>query len=160
MALSLMGLALACGDGFSKKKSKQSQTQEPQEEGTAVITEQYLELVNEYRISKGLRPLIYNDIIEDVAAKHSKGMAQRTRPFGHYGFSSRCRHIRNRVSPHKLCGEVVAAGQKDAKAVFKAWINSPEHREELENPRFTHTGLGVVRDVRGMIFWTQMMVEF
>lgn len=159
MVLTLMSFALACGDGFEKKKSKQGQNRNAQEQGTEEVTEQYLELINEYRINKGLRPLVYNEIIEEIAARHSKGMALRTRPFGHYGFSGRCRHVRNRVAPIKLCGEVVAMGQKDARAVFRAWINSPAHKEELENPSFTHTGLGVVKDVRGQIFWTQLMVE-
>lgn len=33
------------------------------------------------------------------------------------------------------------------------------HRRELENPAFTHTGLGIFKDGKGVIYWTQMMVR-
>ena len=161
MGLILMSLTLACGKGFEKKKSKPESNRQEQgdEEYGATLAAEYAELVNEHRIKLKLRPLTYNAIIEDVARSHSKSMALGTRPFGHIGFSSRCRQIKNRLGSWIICGEVVAMGQKSAKDVFRAWLDSPRHRRELENPDFTHTGLGIHKDSKGRIYWTQMMVE-
>ena len=157
--LTLMGLAIACGDGFEKNKPKKNRTQNAQEVDTQSISEEYLDLVNDHRINMGLRPLTYNKIIEEISRGHSKGMGLHSRPFGHFGFSLRCRQLKRRLGPHTMCGEVVAMGQKTPAAVFKAWINSPGHREEIENPRFTMTGLGLYKDDRGVIYWTQMFLE-
>ena len=141
------------------KKANTGRTQESQEEDTYSINQQYLQLVNEHRISMQLRPLTYQPIIEEIALSHSKGMGLHVRPFGHMGFSVRCRRLRNRLGKVQLCGEIVAMGQKDIKDVFKAWMTSPKHRDELENPRYTHTGLGIYKDELGLGYWTQMFVE-
>jgi uncharacterized protein YkwD len=157
-SLILLSSVVACGDGFDKK-AKTGRTQESQEDGSFSINQQYLQMVNEYRISKQLRPLTYQPIIEEIALGHSKGMGLHVRPFGHMGFSVRCRRLRNRLGKVLLCGEIVAMGQKNIKEVFKAWITSPKHREELEHPLYTHTGLGIYKDERGLGYWTQMFVE-
>ena len=157
-SLILLSSLVACGDGFDKKANT-GRTQESQEEDTYSINQQYLQLVNEHRISMQLRPLTYQPIIEEIALSHSKGMGLHVRPFGHMGFSVRCRRLRNRLGKVQLCGEIVAMGQKDIKDVFKAWMTSPKHRDELENPRYTHTGLGIYKDELGLGYWTQMFVE-
>lgn len=159
--LILMSLAVACGKGFEKQKSKKETNRQEQdsEDSISIQALQYLDLVNAHRVKMKLAPLTYNPIIEDVARSHSKAMALGSRPFGHMGFSSRCRQIKNRLGPYVLCGEIVAMGQKNPKEVFRAWLNSPRHRREIENPDFTHTGLGIVKDNKGTIYWTQMMVE-
>ncbi len=161
MGLILMSLTLACGKGFDKKKKAKPESnrqEQGDEEYGAKRAAEYVELLNEYRIKLKLRPLSYNTIIEDVAKSHSKAMAVGTRPFGHIGYLNRCRQIKNRLGPYELCGEVVAMGQKSAKEVFIAWIKSPRHRRKLENPAVTHTGLGIQKDSKGRIYWTQMML--
>lgn len=157
--LILMSLLASCGDGFEKQKKKTYRSQDGQEIDTFSLNQQYLELVNQHRIALKLRPLTYNPIVEEIALSHSKGMASHGRPFGHVGFNIRCRRLKNRLGQIKLCGEIVAMGQKDIKSVFKAWMDSPKHREELEQEAFTHTGLGIAKDVRGVRYWTQMFVE-
>ncbi len=157
--LILMSLASACGDGFEKNKPKKHRSQNAQEVDTRSIAQEYLDLVNNHRINIGLRPLTYNIVIEEIARGHSKGMALRSRPFGHFGFSLRCRQLKRRIGPHTKCGEVVAMGQKTPQRVFDAWMNSAGHREEIENPDFTMTGLGLYKDEKGLIYWTQMFIE-
>jgi len=119
---------------------------------------EYHKLMNDYRVSLGLRPLEYLVPIQKVARYHSQGMAFRKRPFGHIGWQSRCRWL-NKSLKAKNCGEIVAFGQKTPEAVLKAWIESPEHKESLEKPHWTHTGLGIARNSYGRIYWTQMFVK-
>jgi uncharacterized protein YkwD len=159
MSLILLNLTLGCGSGFDKEKPTTYSSQQEQHRDTFSINQEYLLLVNDHRISLGLSPLSYSVIVEEVGHVHSKGMALHTRPFGHYGLSLRCRRLRNRLGPVKKCGEVVAMGQKDLKAVFQAWLDSPKHREALVEPSYTHTGLSFSKDRDGVIYWTQMFVE-
>lgn len=157
--LALLGLTLACGNGFEKSKPKVQRNQNAQEVDTLSIAEEYLELINDHRSQKGLRSLTYNIRIEEVARVHSKAMGLHTRPFGHMGFSQRCRTLKRRLGSHKSCGEVVAMGQKTSASLFKAWMNSPGHREKIENPDFTMTGLSGYKNEHGVIYWTQMFLE-
>jgi uncharacterized protein YkwD len=158
--LILLSLATSCGRGFVKKKtSHTSNQQEAQEVDTFHLNQEYLSLVNNHRILLGLTPLIYHSYIEEVAKAHSFSMAIHSKPFGHLGFASRCRRLRNRLGDINNCGEIVAMKQKNIRLLLKAWLKSPEHRQEIEHPFYTHTALGIAKDDKGSIYWTQMFVE-
>lgn len=160
MSLVLLNLTLSCGKGFDKKsKPTTIRTQEAQEEDTFSLNQRYLTLVNEYRIDHKLKPLTYSSIIEKVAMEHAKGMATDSRGFNHRGFSLRCRKIKKRLGEHKLCGEIIAMGQKTPEAVLKAWLNSPKHMEELQQSRYNMTALAMYKSQAGVSYWTQIFVE-
>jgi uncharacterized protein YkwD len=155
----LLILVTACGDGFEKEKVKNDPTQEGLEVDTFIVNQDYLLMVNEHRVSLGLRPLNYHFIVEEVAKSHSKGMALHTRTFGHMGFSVRCRRLKNRLGKIHKCGELVGMRQKNIHAVFKSWMSEPKHRQEIEQSKYTHTGLGIYKDESGVLYWTQMFVQ-
>ena len=119
---------------------------------------EYLFLMNEYRIQIGLLPLIETEGIQEVAFYHSANMSRRKSPFGHYGFKFRCSRLFYQFQA-KTCGEIVAMGQKTPKEVLDAWLNSPPHREAIENPDWTHTGLGLASSSSGRLYWTQMFLK-
>ena len=125
------------------------------------VTNEFMELVNDHREKMGLRRLAYSKDIEITAAIHSRRMAQKRVPFGHMGSKIRCYYVTQamEVRPGSLCGENVAMGQEDAKEVFSAWMNSPSHREAIEDGRYTHSGLGIHEDFRGLLYWTQIFVK-
>jgi uncharacterized protein YkwD len=150
-------LCVACGKGFKNDESQSSRSN--QESDAYSVNQQYISLVNEYRIRKKLSPLSSQVLIEEAAEAHSKGMALHTRPFGHYGFSLRCRRLSSRLGVTKACGEVVAKGHKSAKEVLSAWLKSPIHRQHIEANYYTHTGLGVHKDSNGEMYWTQIFIE-
>jgi uncharacterized protein YkwD len=52
-----------------------------------------------------------------------------------------------------LAAENIAAGQPDAAAALAAWLNSPPHRVNLEECRFTHHGMGEYRSR-----WTHILL--
>ena len=41
-------------------------------------------------------------------------------------------------------GENIAAGQRTPQSVFRAWLNSPGHRRNIEYPSFRYIGVGAV----------------
>lgn len=156
----LLNLTIACGKGFEeKKKANGTKQADPITRDGFILNQEYLSMVNDYRHKLGLKSLTYNSDIEDVALSHSRIMAKKNRPFGHVGFSQRCRRISDRLGNQKRCGEIVAMGQKTPKAVFKAWLSSAAHKGELEHPLMTHTGLGFFEDENGVIYWTQIFIE-
>lgn len=146
----LIGL-MACGKNDSSPSSQNDRRREP------VTENQYLSLINKHRISIGLKPLQYSNVIADVALDHSEYMASGG-PFGHGGFSNRCSILRAETGSTS-CGEIVAAGQRDAEAVFRAWLNSPSHRRSIETASWTHTGLGLAESAGGRKYWTQMFLK-
>lgn len=118
----------------------------------------YFDIVNEYRIKIGLRPFIYSTFIAEIAHGHSRFMSEGYGRFGHGGWRGRCARLRSEMRSD-LCGEIVAMGQKTPEAVLEAWLSSSEHRVAIENPRYTHTGVGVAKNAEGKLYWTQMFLE-
>lgn len=131
----------------------------PATKDEATIREEYMDLVNSHRQDIGVRALIYSAYIEGVAQEHSENMAKGLVPFGHAGSSLRCQKIISELGPANLCGEIVAQGQDNASEVYKAWMNSSGHKSKIENARYTHSGLGMAKNPKGVIFWTQIFLE-
>lgn len=157
--LLLLTLTLSCGKGFKKESSQTERQQENQQTDNYSINQEYITLLNNHRMGKGLSALTYSAFIEEEAVKHSKAMALRLRSFGHFGFSLRCQKIQGRLGPIKLCGEVVSMGHKTSKAVMNSWLESSFHRRELESEDYTHTAIGVYSSPNGVNYWTQIFVE-
>ena len=119
----------------------------------------FMELMNDHRHALGLSPLIHDQELAKVAFDHSKAMAKSTVEFGHDGFSFRCSKARKILGGGNWCAENVARGQKTMLDAFKAWMNSPGHRANLEQARATHTGLAFATTSGGRLYWTQLFIE-
>ena len=111
------------------------------------------EMTNQTRQAKGLPPFIKDDELTQVARAYSDDMLVRrffdhTTPDG-VSFDER---IADRY-PHRvrLMGENIwyASGYNPsnthrlAKEVVDDWISSPGHRDNMLDPNFTHSGVGV-----------------
>lgn len=149
LVLILLAGLFACGK--NSDNSSKSRIREP------VSDSGYFFLMNEYRMKIGLKALTYSDTVEDLALEHSEWMA-KTSQFGHMGWKERCRKLRHDESAVN-CGEIVARGQETAEAVLESWLSSPPHKKSIENPDWTHTGIGVSKSSDGRIYWTQMFIR-
>lgn len=129
------------------------------DQGTQTMTEEFMELVNNHRVSIGLLPLIHDESMGNIAEGHSADMASGSVAFGHDGFSSRCSEARSALGGGNLCAENVAMGQKTVQAAFTAWMNSSGHRANIEQARATHTGFGYKKSSSGTYYWTQIFLE-
>lgn len=154
----LIGLALieACGKNAGGDAYGPLTPQEQIDPLSA--QEKYLELVNQHRKLLGLRNLVHSEVIEEVAMDYSETMAKRGW-ISHLGLGGRCKRIRQMITQGNRCGEILASGQKDAQSVFRAWLNSPKHREAIEDPNYSHTGFGHSQNREGKLFWSQMFLE-
>ncbi len=117
-------------------------------------------LVNQYRASKGLSALTWNEKIASVALQHSRNMASGATPFGHDGFESRLEEIAKFI-PWKGAAENVAFNQgaeNPAQAAVNSWLNSPGHKADIEGD-YSQTGIGIARTASGGFYFTQIFVK-
>lgn len=126
---------------------------------TQTWTEEFMDLVNDHRASIGLRALIHDDDMGDIARTHSQNMASGAVAFGHTGFSSRCSASKAALGGGNWCGENVAAGQTTPRAAFTSWMNSSGHRANIEKSTATHSGFGFAKSSSGKYYWTQIFIQ-
>lgn len=114
-----------------------------------------LHYINQYRRSLGKPYLQLATVASDEAYRHSRDMANRKTGFGHEGFDNRMEAIKKNVGWISASAENVAYGKLTAREVVQGWLNSPGHRRNIEGD-YLYTGIGVYRDAKGILFFTQI----
>jgi uncharacterized protein YkwD len=121
------------------------------------IEMEILDLVNDYRVVKGLSPLEKLDFISSVAKTHTTYMLT-TGLVNHDNFPERNEKLVTQIGA-KQVGENVAYGYTSAQGVFDAWIQSDDHRKIIENENYTHFGISTECNANGRNYFTQMFVN-
>ena len=120
------------------------------EEVYADECDEVLNLVNEERTARSLQPLKLDKDLEKAANIRSKEVTvllDHTRPDGSICFT---------VSS-KANAENIAAGQTTPERVVDAWMNSPGHRKNLLNPKYTTIGIGYEKtNSKYKTYWVQL----
>jgi len=122
------------------------------------IEKEILDQVNRYRRTKGMVALTMNNEVNEEARQHSRNMATGSTPFGHDGFSARAKRLQGKITGFRGMAENVAYGQLSAKEVVADWISSPGHKINIEG-NYTQTGIGVVANKKGVLYYTQIFVK-
>ena len=145
----LLGVALtACVPAGAPVPSAQQPATSIAEEVQQLAT-----LINNHRKAIGCRTLAWNAVLTSVAQAHSDDMVRRNY-FTH--------NTPEGVTPGQRMqaagihwtreAENIAAGQATARAVYAAWMNSPGHRENIENCRLLEQGIGLTRGPTNVAF--------
>jgi len=120
-------------------------------------------LVNEHRVSQGLKPLAFNPKIAAIARNHSRNMATGRVGYGHGGFDGRIERIARLITQRGV-GENVhtimiskSPSYVGEKAVA-GWLESPGHRRNIEGS-YDLTGVGIAQGPSGEYFLTQLFVR-
>jgi uncharacterized protein YkwD len=111
--------------------------------------------VNHHRVSIGLRPLIWDNRVASVARAHSRDMVTR-HFFSHAnpdGLRSKDRLVAAGIR-YAAMGENIAYGHTTGTSVLDAWLKSPGHRTNIEDPTYTHHGVGKVGT-----YWTHVFLR-
>lgn len=124
----------------------------------ASIEQDILLRINQYRQAHGLGALRMNSVISSEARQHSRDMANHKIPFGHEYFSDRIKRIYAHISQPRGGAENVAYNYKTATIVVNGWLKSPGHKRNIDG-NYNLTGIGVVRDKQGRLYYTQMFVR-
>ena len=111
-------------------------------------------LINEIRVSNGLKPLTDDWQLSRVARYKSQDM----KDIGYFShtsptYGSPFEMMKSFGITYKTAGENIAKGYSTPKAVVDAWMNSPGHRANILNSFYTHIGVGYVASGN---YWTQM----
>lgn len=117
-----------------------------------------LDEVNNYRVSKGLNKLTLNGYISKEARQHSLDMAEKNMTFGHQDFDKRITHIKTHIPAFAGGAENIACFKLPPKQVVQKWLTSRGHRKNIEG-RYNLTGIGIVQDAKGWIYYTQIFVK-
>ncbi|WP_049568050.1 CAP domain-containing protein [Streptomyces sp. SBT349] len=128
--------------------------EEPSADPETEAAEAVLALVNEARGEAGCRPLTLDPALSQLAAGHSRDMAERGY-FDHTDPDGRTPWDRAEAAGvSNLGGENIARGQQGAEAVMNDWMNSEGHRANILNCDYTTLGVGV-HIAAGGPWWTQ-----
>lgn len=111
---------------------------------------------NAERRKAGLTPLTVDTTLMKLAREHSAHMARLNRlshelegkPFGKRMQASGYRY--------SGAGENVAQGQRTPEAALASWMNSPGHKANILNAKFTHFGVGLATSQSGEPYYTQV----
>lgn len=124
------------------------------------VEKEVARLVNVERAKYGLPALSYNWQLARVARIKSEDM-RNNHYFSHTSptYGSPFDMIRNFGISFTAAGENIAMGQRTAAEVMNGWMNSPGHRSNILNSRFTQIGVGYAKDSYGRGYWTQQFIR-
>lgn len=103
-------------------------------------------IVNAYRAENGLSRLAPDRQLERAALQQAGYMAGAGRMEHDTGWG---KDFASRVEDNGIKGaaaENIAEGRMDLPRLFSMWMNSPPHRRNMLDARFTRFGLAYVRD--------------
>ncbi|HLJ39459.1 MAG TPA: CAP domain-containing protein [Steroidobacteraceae bacterium] len=107
-------------------------------------------------------PLSLSGTLASVALGHAADMA-RHGYFDHVDLSGQSPADRVRAVGYreKLVGENIAYGPITVEEVVQGWLHSPDHCENIMDPRFAQMGVGMAtgQAARRGLFWVQVLAE-
>ena len=125
--------------------------------GAALNPESAREAINNYRRSKGLKPLKLDAELTTAARAHAQDLAKWDR-ISHYGSdgSNPWDRVKRAGYNAKLAAENVGTGQASFNEVLKGWQASPGHNKNLLQADAQHMGIALVHDPKTEFktFWT------
>lgn len=124
----------------------------------SALEQRLLELVNAERQAAGVAPLIADPAITRVARLKSEDMV-RLGYFAHQSptYGSPFEMMRQFGIDYRLAGENLAHASS-IESAHRALMQSPGHRANILNPRFTHVGIGIASGSSLGLKITQMFV--
>ncbi len=102
-------------------------------------------MINAYRKTRGLRPLVLSPLLTQAARAHAQDLSKWDR-ISHYGSDGANPWERVRRTGYKarLAAENVGTGQTTLEEVFRGWQKSPSHDKNLLMPDATQMGIALV----------------
>lgn len=131
-----------------------NETEDGDSENDNSYASEVITLVNAERAKYNLAPLTTEKNLSAAALTRAKEIVQsfsHTRPDG-TSFST---VLKEHGISYRISGENIAWGQRTPQEVVRGWMNSPGHRANILNERFTSIGVGYHIE-NGRTYWTQL----
>ena len=113
-------------------------------------------LINNYRVSIGLNPLIIINHISAVSEGHDEYMIEKNQ-LSHDLFDQRFQNLVDVLGAIKV-GENVAYNFYSPQDALNAWLNSPGHKANIEGD-YTHFGVSIRENANGVTYYTNMFMK-
>lgn len=120
---------------------------------------QMLQLVNNARIQKNIRPLCLSDKLVKAATAHSTYQASINTMTHDGPVSLGDRFVRQGYQPSAVAENVGFTSTPFIQVVFDIWMSSPEHRANILDPNYVHFGAASSHGSNNMYFWTQLFAK-
>jgi uncharacterized protein YkwD len=145
----LMAL-IALTPAFAEEKGKQS-VRLTEEEQTI------FDLTNKAREQEKLPPLKVNAVLVKVARAHSANMAKQEKMAHELDGKNPSQRIKDAGYVASWGGENVAEAEgATPEEIFKMWMDSKEHKENILRKPYEEIGVGIARNAKGVVYYTQV----
>lgn len=124
------------------------------------LAQQTFDSVNRYRIQADLSPLLWHNVISELAEEHSMNMAAGLVPFGHEDFPKRVEELRARISIVSAGENVGYVSNRDngVDIIVAGWMEKETHQNNILG-HFHLSGIGAAQGSGGELFITQIFVQ-
>ncbi|MED3803950.1 CAP domain-containing protein [Lysinibacillus xylanilyticus] len=141
----------------AQSKPAQSKPSTTTNSDVNAFEQEVVKLTNAERTKAGLAPFKTDDKLMAAAREKSQDM-QSKNYFSHTSptFGSPFDRMKALGITYKSAGENIAQGQRTPQEVVQAWMDSPGHRANILNAKFTHIGVGYVKSGN---YWTQQFIQ-
>jgi len=131
---------------------------------TASFEQSAFEILNQKRAERGLKPLVWSEKVASVARMHSQNMAEFDF-FSHRGIDGKL--VSDRADTVGLgtwnaIGENIAFERGYDDPIAKAidlWLNSPAHYDNLMDPNWKESAVGIAVAPNGAYYFTQVFLR-
>jgi hypothetical protein len=105
-----------------------------------------MEMMNTDRTSLGMQTLEENEKLNEAARLKAQDMMEKDY-FAHYSPEGTTPwfFFNQAEYNYKLAGENLAIGFIDSEEVYEAWLDSPTHKENLLNAKYSETGVAILK---------------
>ena len=130
-----------------------------QESNEYAAAMQMLQLVNNARMSRNIRPLCLSNKLVRAATAHAayEASINTMTHDGPLGLGDR--FIKQGYQPSSVAENVGFTSTPFTQVVFDIWMSSPEHRANILDPTYVHFGSASAQGSNGMYFWTQLFAR-
>jgi uncharacterized protein YkwD len=145
----LTALSLAEAAGEDKKDTPRVQLSDQEKD--------LLKLTNAERAKEKLPPLEPNPLLFKAARAHSANMARQGKMEHVLDGKNPAQRVLDIGYDYAKVGENIGVGENvPMTEIMKGWMASKHHRENILNGKFTEIGLGVARNGKGEVYYTQV----
>lgn len=125
------------------------------EQGPGVVEYRFLDSLNTLRQARGAGPVALNAALTAAAATHSRDMSVQNRPW-HFGSdgSSPLLRVQRVGYMGTLLGELISETYESEMETLSVWMQAPDQRQVLLDPRATEIGLAWYQESNGKLWWT------
>jgi uncharacterized protein YkwD len=115
-----------------------------------------INIINNYRVSKGLTSLAKVDYISVKSEEHDNYMISKG-GISHDYFQDRYEALVSKLGAVNV-SENLAYNYSTPQGVFNAWLNSAGHKANIEGD-FTHFGIAIRTNSEGKKFYTNLFMK-